>query len=431
MSLPTDPLAELRPDPHADPLVASAVRAAADAPAAGCPEAELLALYAERALSTSDLALVHPHLDGCPRCQAIVAACVRALPEGSEPMSEAAGAFDTGANVRSWFAGWRWLVPITSVATVAVVAVWIGRAPTDQVAEQAKPGAQTLESPVPSTSADNARLVPGAPAVEADRQASTSGRMSAEGQRLERAGNAAASAPAGRRDAPRDEGVAAPVPPATLALRLPERSEPLPTPSEEARAKTAKAEAGRDARLADPAAAPPASTFRASAAEAPAPAVAAPAAPTAPAPVTLGARASGAAAGSAGNEVGAAKAREAVMVTLTGTITYRARVTLPPGAVIDVRLLDVSGADPSTSLRAGAPAETIARAEIVTRGEQVPVAFSLPYDPDAIQPRRRYVVHATIAVEGRVAWRTTTQHPVFVDGAAPASAVTIVVDQIR
>ncbi len=107
------------------------------------------------------------------------------------------------------------------------------------------------------------------------------------------------------------------------------------------------------------------------------------------------------------------------MATLTGIVTYRPRVALPAGAVVEVRLLDVSGAD------------TLARVEIVTRGEQVPVAFSLPYDPDAIQPRRRYVVHATIAVGGRVAWRTTTQHPVFVDGAAPASAVTIVVDQIR
>jgi putative lipoprotein len=119
------------------------------------------------------------------------------------------------------------------------------------------------------------------------------------------------------------------------------------------------------------------------------------------------------------------------MVTLTGTITYRARVALPPGAVIEVRLLDVSRADPSTSLRAGAPADALARAGIVTRGEQVPVAFSLSYDPDAIQPRRRYALQATIAVEGKIAWRTAMQHPVFVDGAAPTGPVTVVVDPVR
>ena len=119
------------------------------------------------------------------------------------------------------------------------------------------------------------------------------------------------------------------------------------------------------------------------------------------------------------------------MATLIGTVTYRARVALPPGAVIEVRLLDVSRADPSTSLRAGAPADTLARAEIVTRGEQVPVPFSLPYDPDTIQARRRYVVQATIAVEGRIAWRTTTPHPVFVDGAAPTTPVIVIVNAIR
>ena len=111
------------------------------------------------------------------------------------------------------------------------------------------------------------------------------------------------------------------------------------------------------------------------------------------------------------------------MATLAGTVTYRARVALPAGAVIEVRLLDVSRAD--------APADTLARVEVVTRGEQVPVAFALSYDPDAIQPRRRYVVQATIAVEGQVTWRTTTQHPVFVDGMAPTSPVTVIVEQVR
>ena len=410
MSLPTDPLSDLLPDPHADPLVASVLRAAADAPTLGCPDAELLALYAERALDASDLALVQPHLDGCPRCQAVVAACVRALPDASEPSSAPAGAFDTGARGRSWFAGWRWLVPITSVATVAVVAVWIGRGPSDQVAERASTGELTRESPVPGTSADSARI---APAAKADRQASTSLRRSADGLGREQAANGTPPAAAGRQDAAREDGFAAALPSAVQAERLRERDEPLPARSEEARAKTAAAAPASDARrLADAAPAPPpaVSTYRAPAAGALA------AAPVAAAP-------------QAANAAGAA--REAAMATLTGTVTYRARVALPPGAVIEVRLLDVSRADPSTSLRAGAPADTLARAEIVTRGEQVPVPFSLPYDPDTIQARRRYVVQATIAVAGRIVWRTTTPHPVFVDGAAPTTPVIVIVDAIR
>ncbi|MEP7118867.1 MAG: YbaY family lipoprotein [Acidobacteriota bacterium] len=111
------------------------------------------------------------------------------------------------------------------------------------------------------------------------------------------------------------------------------------------------------------------------------------------------------------------------MVALTGTVTYRARVALPPGAVIDVRLLDVSRAD--------VPATTLVRSKIVTRGEQVPVPFTLRYDAATIQARRRYVVQATITIEGRVAWRTIRQHPVLVEGAPEAGPVVVVLDAVR
>ena len=411
MSLPTDPRSNVpldpQADPHADLLVASAVRAAADTPTAGCPDAELLALYAERALSTSELTLVEPHLDGCPRCQAVVAACVRALPHASEPSSAPAGAFDPGAHVRSWFAGWRWLVPITSVAAVALVAVWIGRGPSGQVARQASSEGLARDeraSELPR---------PAAPATPAPTSGDTPAARDA------RAG-AALEADA-RRPAAGGAGDAAAAPPATQqerrALRL-----------EDAQAKAVAASPVPDARqrAEAPAAAdvlPREQTATRERAEA-----APPLAARAPAASALGARAPGAAAGRAGNEVGAARLASSI---LTGSVTYRARVALPAGAVIEVRLLDVSSADPSASLGAGAPADTLARAEVVTRGEQVPVAFSLSYDPNVIQARRRYVVQATIAVEGRIAWRTTTPHPVFVDGAAPTSPVTIVVDQMR
>ena len=107
---------------------------------------------------------------------------------------------------------------------------------------------------------------------------------------------------------------------------------------------------------------------------------------------------------------------------LTGRITYRTRAALPEGAVIDVQLLDVSRMD--------APATTLGRVEIVTRGEQVPVPFTVGYDAAAIDPRRRYTVQATITIEGRVAYRTTTAHAVLTSG-APAAAVEVVVEPMR
>jgi putative lipoprotein len=110
------------------------------------------------------------------------------------------------------------------------------------------------------------------------------------------------------------------------------------------------------------------------------------------------------------------------VATLSGTVAYKTRQALPKGSVIEVRLADVSRAD--------APADLLARQVIVTGGEQVPVAFALNYTPEVIQPRRRYVVQATITIDRRVQFRTTTAHIVFESG-PPAGPVAILVDAVR
>ena len=108
--------------------------------------------------------------------------------------------------------------------------------------------------------------------------------------------------------------------------------------------------------------------------------------------------------------------------TLTGTVTYRTRQALPAGTVLDVRLLDVSRAD--------APATPLARAVVVTAGEQVPLPFSLTYAPGAIEKGHRYIVEATLTLDGRARFRSTTMHPVLQDG-TQSGPVEIVVQPIR
>ena len=73
--------------------------------------------------------------------------------------------------------------------------------------------------------------------------------------------------------------------------------------------------------------------------------------------------------------------------SVTGTVTYRERIALPPTAVVEVTVADVSRAD--------APAVVVGRQRIETPG-QVPISFRVEYDPAAIDPRRRYAVRATI-----------------------------------
>lgn len=71
---------------------------------------------------------------------------------------------------------------------------------------------------------------------------------------------------------------------------------------------------------------------------------------------------------------------------IAGTITYREKVALPPTAVVEIRLEDVTRADATSVV-------TTSRNE---HAGQVPIRFELPYDAAAIDPRGRYAVRATI-----------------------------------
>lgn len=167
-----------RRDPHADPLIASVMRTAGAVTAQSCPEAELLALYAEHELSSDERGPVETHVAGCGRCQATLAAFVRSAPEPGVPEAT------SGIAAPSWWAGWRWMVPLASATAVAAVAVWIGRAPEGEVAEQnqmassapsdaaREPLAKAEERDVLETSAQ-ARVVPAPPAAHPPQAAAT------------------------------------------------------------------------------------------------------------------------------------------------------------------------------------------------------------------------------------------------------------------
>ncbi len=109
------------------------------------------------------------------------------------------------------------------------------------------------------------------------------------------------------------------------------------------------------------------------------------------------------------------------MTAITGTVTYRQRIALPSNAVVEVKLQDVSRAD--------APAILVASQTIETQGKQVPIPYSLGYDPSAIDPRMTYAVSARITVDGKLRWISTTMNPVLTRG-APANNVEIVVEPV-
>lgn len=148
-------------DPHADALVAAVARAAGTVTGPHCPEAEVLALYAERELSPDERGAIEAHVASCGRCQATVAAFVLGAPESAGPAIDLAS---TGP----WWAGWRWMLPLASATAVLAIAVWIGRGPAAQIPSVPAPAAE-LAKGVPPTLAGQ-RLREDLPARKADAQ---------------------------------------------------------------------------------------------------------------------------------------------------------------------------------------------------------------------------------------------------------------------
>lgn len=93
---------------------------------------------------------------------------------------------------------------------------------------------------------------------------------------------------------------------------------------------------------------------------------------------------------------------------VSGTVTYLQRIALPPNAIVEVKLQEVSRLD--------APAVTLAEQTIPTEGRQVPFAFELSYDTSQINPSYTYVVQARILVDGELRWINNTAYRVITQG---------------
>lgn len=88
--------------------------------------------------------------------------------------------------------------------------------------------------------------------------------------------------------------------------------------------------------------------------------------------------------------------------TIEGTATYRERIALPPDAIFEALLQDVSLAD--------APSTMIARARLDPAG-QPPFRFKISYDDAAIKAGRRYAVRAIVKQRGHLLFTTDQAYP--------------------
>jgi len=90
-----------------------------------------------------------------------------------------------------------------------------------------------------------------------------------------------------------------------------------------------------------------------------------------------------------------------------GTALYRERMALPPAAVFEATLEDISKAD--------APAEVIRRVRLDRPGNP-PIHFEIPYDTSRVDPSHRYAVRGSIVVGDKLFFTTDQPYQVLTTG---------------
>jgi putative lipoprotein len=93
--------------------------------------------------------------------------------------------------------------------------------------------------------------------------------------------------------------------------------------------------------------------------------------------------------------------------SVKGTALYRERMALPPDAVFEATLEDVSKAD--------APTEVIGRVRLDGPGNP-PIHFEIRYDTSRIDPNHRYAVRGRIIVGGKLFFSTDQLYQVLTAG---------------
>jgi putative lipoprotein len=117
--------------------------------------------------------------------------------------------------------------------------------------------------------------------------------------------------------------------------------------------------------------------------------------------------------------VGCAVESSSSQATVSGTATYRERMALPPDAVFEATIENVSRAD--------APSEVIGRTRIESPGLP-PIRFTIAYDPARISAGNRYAVRARIARGEQLLFTTDTRYPVL--GEAQLSHVDVMLQRV-
>jgi uncharacterized lipoprotein YbaY len=107
---------------------------------------------------------------------------------------------------------------------------------------------------------------------------------------------------------------------------------------------------------------------------------------------------------------------ESRLQKVSGSIAFRNRINLPQNAVVTAELREI---------RSNSAEYPIGR-QTIDDIRQVPIPFTIEYDPLDVDTRRTYVISATIASNNRVLYATAQSFPVNIG--APNQTVAVAVD---
>jgi putative lipoprotein len=105
--------------------------------------------------------------------------------------------------------------------------------------------------------------------------------------------------------------------------------------------------------------------------------------------------------------------------TITGTVTTAGGEAFPAGSILEVQLVDATLED-TEAVKIGE--------EIITDPGEVPVEFSIPYNPEVIVAENTYTIQARVTdTADNLLYVTTTSYPV-ITGGNPDDDIEVVVD---
>lgn len=107
--------------------------------------------------------------------------------------------------------------------------------------------------------------------------------------------------------------------------------------------------------------------------------------------------------------------------TLNGSVALQNRQNLPANAIVNVELKEIIGNNANPITFASTQVDKIT---------QYPIPFSLDYDPAHITQNGRYMVYASVLVNGREAYRTTQLQPIQAQQGG-VRTVSLLLDQVQ